>query len=1113
MELVRGLRTNGLADLAMTYLDELKASNPPPEIKVILPLEYARTRLALAAQENDEAKRNNILNTARAEFDTFINSNPGHPQTPFANIDVARLNGLKGKTLYSKARWISNPEAKMKKMEEARVLFKKAADQYAKTLAAIEKQADKTPELESLEMAAKLDQAINYYDSSKTYGDSSDDGVKRGDDIEAAKKILEKIMLLEKDPAGWVARAWMSQIFTELEDGPSAKAQLDLVLKQRNNAKAQAGIRLAQYFKISQPPANLPKKGGQDVLTQNAIDEATAWLNTYRAYRNTPEGVGALFIRATKRFQLGLSGVTFDKTDKSKIVAITPGGLKHLEEAERDFKELMDTENEYAEQANTFRTQILVAVADQMERATGDIRPEALGSFEKCSLEAQVQAARLYQFTQKKPAPKEEQIQAEQKRRYKSAVQLLEYGLSHISPSDPVREVFNAQEMLVKFYYRLDLFPNAAILAEYVARTNPRHPRAAMIAGYAMECYRQSYLQAKNKAGGGGEEIDGDLERRREIARYIINTWPDSPSSDFPRYLLAGQYVQEGKFENAMQMYQAIRPTYPAYPGVCLEMGATLIKMVRPDETDPTLFYKKVNDKIVQHQAIWDKTIQAISSLPEPADDENVAANSTLYFNAQVNLAMLYQLHGKWDDAKNIGVKLLELNGKLKGLKEEPKELNGFRANTIIYKAIANDCAKLAKDKKYGDVNTKLEPLIEQMKKEFEKKAEGVAAPKDFRDSQRQIIVMALQISVQDSKIPRAIELLNVLEQSGGDAAGNFAMMRSLAGTIRGQLEALRADVKKNPKDKEKLAEIENLRKGFTEFLNQIAPKADQLKDENAKIEMKIFLAQGYAGVDAYADAAKLLKPVRDSLSAMKIAPKSDLDRKKKQVEYSLVHNYRLAKKDDEAEALFKEIIGPIDPKKPGPIPANLQGWGYTSPAVRKERALLKEEIALNWNKPTPSKAVKWKEAIDEWGEIKRLFANQIPNAVNEKSPSIIKPIHFMYFAGGVMGTTNPIVIELRDKIQKKIEEVNRKRTLCYDIIFDLLHCNLKAYHAIDPAKYEGAIDKIANRIAEFAVSVPDLTPEHHEKIKEMLDEYPKTFKPKYQEYLKEWKDKPKDTK
>ncbi len=55
MELVQGLRNNGLADLALTYLNELKANNPPPEIIVVLPLEYARTRLALARMETDEA--------------------------------------------------------------------------------------------------------------------------------------------------------------------------------------------------------------------------------------------------------------------------------------------------------------------------------------------------------------------------------------------------------------------------------------------------------------------------------------------------------------------------------------------------------------------------------------------------------------------------------------------------------------------------------------------------------------------------------------------------------------------------------------------------------------------------------------------------------------------------------------------------------------------------------------------------------------------------------------------------------------------------------------------------------------------------------------------------
>ena len=126
---------------------------------------------------------------------------------------------------------------------------------------------------------------------------------------------------------------------------------------------------------------------------------------------------------------------------------------------------------------------------------------------------------------------------------------------------------------------------------------------------------------------------------------------------------------------------------------------------------------------------------------------------------------------------------------------------------------------------------------------------------------------------MQDGKIARAGDLLNVLEQSGGSTGGNFSRSALLAGTIRSQLDGLRKELRKNPKDKEKKLEIDNLTKGFTEFLNQIAPKADQIKDEDGKIEMKIFLAQGYGSVDSYAEAVKLLKPVRDSLKTMKFTP------------------------------------------------------------------------------------------------------------------------------------------------------------------------------------------------------------------------------------------------
>ncbi len=263
---------------------------------------------------------------------------------------------------------------------------------------------------------------------------------------------------------------------------------------------------------------------------------------------------------------------------------------------------------------------------------------------------------------------------------------------------------------------------------------------------------------------------------------------------------------------------------------------------------------------------------------------------------------------------------------------------------------------------------------------------------------------------------------------------------------------------------------------------------------------MKIFLAQGYGSVDSYAEAVKLLKPVRDSLKTMKFTPeqKEAMECKKKQVDFALLHNLRLGKKYDDAEAVFKEVIGP-EPKK-GPIPVASRGWGYLVPMVRKERALMKEEIALNWTSVKPSKAIKWREALDEWAEIKKAFAGNIPPRLDENSPSMIKPIHFMFFTGGVVGTTNPIQIALKDIIRTKVETAHRKRMTFFDIYLDQANCSLKAYHALDPVKYDAPMTKVARSMAEFHAKNPDLSPEHLERIKAILEQYPTTFKPKYLE-------------
>ena len=74
-DLVRRLRENGLTELALRRLEELKATPSlvtADEAKVI-PFEIARIKLEDAAREGDEARRSAMILQARVAFEDFIN--------------------------------------------------------------------------------------------------------------------------------------------------------------------------------------------------------------------------------------------------------------------------------------------------------------------------------------------------------------------------------------------------------------------------------------------------------------------------------------------------------------------------------------------------------------------------------------------------------------------------------------------------------------------------------------------------------------------------------------------------------------------------------------------------------------------------------------------------------------------------------------------------------------------------------------------------------------------------------------------------------------------------------------------------------------------------------
>src|SRR5262245_12331381 len=88
LEFASALRANGMADLAVDYLERL-AKNPPPHLRGILPLELAKARLDLAALESNDRKRNKQFETARSAYNAFLAANPDSPFAAEARLDLA----------------------------------------------------------------------------------------------------------------------------------------------------------------------------------------------------------------------------------------------------------------------------------------------------------------------------------------------------------------------------------------------------------------------------------------------------------------------------------------------------------------------------------------------------------------------------------------------------------------------------------------------------------------------------------------------------------------------------------------------------------------------------------------------------------------------------------------------------------------------------------------------------------------------------------------------------------------------------------------------------------------------------------------------------------------
>jgi hypothetical protein len=1066
-ELVRGLRTAGLVDLAAQRLEELKAKPGAlnPEDLKIYSLELARTRLEQAAVEPDDAKRIALLGQARSEFDTFIKTQPQHPLIVQANVEIARLLALQGKAQLSKAKR-SDEKSRPQEMTTARNLFQEAITNYQKATTALANQIKgmdaKSPlqqELEESRLQATLDTGILLTEQAQTFAEQR----QKSDNILKAQKLFDQLADEHANHrVGKLAHVWSLQCQYEIVDPAKSVSTMEKYEQtNRNNRAANEAVRLARFFAIQHifesDQWNQSKE--QPLSRLSRADQAAArWLTAYPESRNTPEGLGARYRRAIiKEQQARLSGGIKIDEKTNRVASMSADARRYFQEANAIYRDLSDTENEYADRAqrNRLTNQVMLLDADGKG---GDPPLNSIKTLEDGYLAAQIQQARLLQaaerFRSEKSEMTAEQLMGEEKKREANALRYLERGLQKKSATDTPRDLFDAQMLLVHYLTKTGRANEAAILGEALSQQNPRNPKAARAALLGIYAYNTSIAQLK-EAGAEEDVQEVDLSRLKNLAQFAEKTWPNDSATDGIRHVVAFYQNKEGALQEAWNTYNRIGTNYGSASQARREMAGVLFNLVRPTTKDAKAYRETLTKNIAAHGAQWKKTLNLLETLPVPTA-ATPTAEAESYLGAKTMLAQLYFMSGDYGKVDEVVKNLTTLVPTLKELDEKKRDDLSFRAQSLRYNSVQGKLAELVRTQKFDQIPAMLDPELIKLKEALK-----TPAPSDppagfdiLRKAQRDLIIGSMAAFVQNKQIDRANELLDVLKSTGSNLESNLAVLRQLSSSIRTQIDGLRKETK--------TAEADELAASFTTFLDNIGKDPEKLS-----VGVISFLGQGYSAIDNHLKAAELFQTILDRPFENK--GKTDEEKKelenadiklRRQLSFMQARSYRLAGGDvnlKKASTIMAEIVGnPLDK-------STKRGWGFGNIEARKEYIHLLEDMQ------------KFGPAISNW----KLMVNSfVPGGL----PAPPK-------AGDQEG---PKKVALRQ--------------VYFDLFYETNRSSARAYSTIEPAKLKMTTAQIDDKLAgigqalyELVSKNSDISEDIREKVLDLVEKYP-AMKKKYDE-------------
>ncbi len=1093
-DLARALRDSDQPELALEFLDDCAKTLTDAELQKTLPIERAKARLRLAAPETDEVKRDTLVNAAKAELEQFLKANASHPRAAEAAMSLANVASLQGKSHLSRAARIPDVPGRKAAAALARPYFEDASAQFQKAAAALEtalnvaetpnQKRDLTREL----YQTILDQGINRYYLGDSYmsADGKPDVDLRFAAYESAQKIFGKLGDRKPEhPLGWVARAWAGECYYPMSETAKAEAifaKIRTDAAKNPNGPGVAGVRQARFFEIRDKWIQAGKTNTGPAYA-NVRRLCEQWLADYRTFRVTTETYAITYYNATTKLDEGKLGVKVD--EKTKAFVVGPNVMPLLKDADKDFRRLADTENEYTARANRMRPEVMRLIV-----GSADKKPQEILTFEECHLTSLVQLDKY----QRMAAPDKES--AVGRAQLDRVIALLEREKQLPVPKESLRDSLNSQVMLV-YIYRISGQPyHAAVFGEYLAHAG-KGPTAAKAGLNAMMAYLES---VNNSDPEDAASRATDTAKALSLAYYLDSTIPDDASTDEARYQAARLLVQNSRYIEGFNLLNRITARYPNITRARLFQGGIAYELLRPRSTEPNAPPppKFALPLPAQKPTIFKLATADLAAVPV-ANPATPAAVAIDYCRVQNQLAQIYLTGGGngYPVAEKIVGDLLALIPTLTTLPALEKESLPMEAEMTRINAVFGQAMPLHQQKKYKDSADRYGATIAGIEKAGPAVKAGqnaAVAPVAKRlDELRlsKIVVPTLNSRVAEGQLEEAGKLLDVLKRLGSSQDQIVNAVFQVVMASKPQIDQLKKEGKvedaakvsanlstlaariSGPDAKLTSPQLLDLGKIFKELGDYDKGAALLLRlpaPANAAF-LKAEPPQPPAG-DA-ADAPPVKKAKDDALAAWTADKNATTYYRVAQLE--LLRTYLLAKQLPKAEELLDNLLGK-DRKS---------GWGFRFPDFRKEGFFFLEVKAAGIA-DTKAALPIWLEAKKGWEGLAREYygillkklpadANAADVAKLDQQKAFVKPIYF-------------------DLITESIRCLARAQ----------LHVN-----AGDPPLQKKQLDSLGKQIADLEKKNPDLADSVKVKLVKLLDDVPQLREP-YKAAGGEWLNPPK---